>query len=117
MAQKIRKGDIVQIISGRKEDKGKQARVLEVYPKEEKVLVEGINVRTKHLRQVRAKDGTVEGGITRREQPLHWSKVALLDPKTGKPTRVGFKVSKIGERTRVARTKGTATDLPYPERN
>ena len=79
---RITKGDIVQVISG--DDKGKQGRVIQVYPKTGRITVEGVNFITKHQRAT----NTVEAGIVRREAPIHHSKAMLLDPASGAPTRV-----------------------------
>ena len=115
MSVKIRKGDLVEIISGndspRKGERGYRGRVLEVYPKEGKVLVEGYAMIKKHLRQVQNRAGQVQGGITEREAPINISRIAFIDPKTDRPTRVGFSKNEKGEKIRVARTKKTGTLL------
>lgn len=118
MAAKIKKGDLVQVIAGRTSDekklkarnerraekglaplepgdKGKQGRVLEVYRKSDRVLVEGVNIRTHHVRQGQNQQGQVTGGIEYKEAPIHISNVALVDPKTKKPTRVGFREEQV----------------------
>jgi len=82
-AAKIKKGDNVVVLSGK--DKGKTGTVAQVMPKEGKVVVEGVNVATRHRKPNQANP---QGGIERREAPMHISKVAVADPKTGKPTRV-----------------------------
>jgi large subunit ribosomal protein L24 len=87
MAAKIKKGDRVVILTGR--DKGRQGSVLKVLPKEERVLVEGLNIVHRHTRPTQSDP---QGGIKDKEAPLHVSNVALVDPKTGGPTRVGFRV-------------------------
>ncbi len=92
---KIKKGDLVQVISGAKPerggDRGKQGKVLEVLPEQNRVIVEGVNVVTKHNRVRQSQRGTKTGGIETMEDPIHISNVALVDPKTKKPTRVGFR--------------------------
>jgi large subunit ribosomal protein L24 len=92
---KIKKGDLVQVISGATEDRGgdrgKQGRVIEVYADKNKVVVEGINLVTKHVRVGQTQRGTKTGGIETHEAPIHVSNVALVDPKTKTPTRVGFR--------------------------
>ena len=85
MAQKIKKGDKVVILSGK--DKGRHGEVTKAMPKEGKVIVAGVNVHARHAKPSQARP---QGGIVRSEAPLHVSKVAIEDPKTGKPTRVRF---------------------------
>ena len=87
MSAKIKKGDRVVILTGR--DKGRQGAVLKVLPKEERLLVEGLNMVQRHTRATQADP---QGGIKSKEASLHVSNVALVDPKTGGPTRVGFRV-------------------------
>lgn len=82
---KIRKGDQVVVLTGK--DKGKKGSVLRVNPKEERVTVQGLNIVKRHTRA----DRVSAGGIIDKEAPLHVSNVAHVDPKTGKPTRVGYK--------------------------
>jgi large subunit ribosomal protein L24 len=82
----IRKEDTVYVLSGN--DKGKKGRVLEVLADEMKAFVEGVNIVSRHLKANTRKDAT-QGGIVKKEAPIHLSKLALLDPKDGKPTRVG----------------------------
>jgi large subunit ribosomal protein L24 len=95
---KIKKDDLVQIIAGK--DKGKQGKVLRVFPSRERVLVEGVNRVTKHLRAGQNNQGSTEGGLQVVEAPVHISNVAVVDPETKKPTRVGYRfetVEKNGE--------------------
>ena len=87
MAAKIKKGDRVVLLTGK--DKGKQGAVLRVLPKEERVVVKGLNMVQRHTRPTQADP---QGGIKNKEAPLHVSNVALVDPKTGGPTRVGFRI-------------------------
>ena len=87
MAAKIKKGDRVVLLTGK--DKGKQGAVLRVLPKEERVEVEGLNMVQRHTRPTQSDP---QGGIKSKEAPVHVSNVALVDPKTGGPTRVGFRV-------------------------
>ena len=98
--QKIRKGDKVVVLAGR--DKGRSGEVLRVIPKDEKAIVRGINVVVRHQRQSQAQ----EGGLIRKEAPIHLSNIALADPKDGKPTRVGFQVQADGKKVRVAKRSG-----------
>ena len=96
---RIKKGDKVIVLTGR--DKGKSGEVKHVNPADSKVTVQGINVQTKH----RKASQTGPGGLDKIEAPLHISNVALVDPKTGKPSRVGYKT--VGDRkVRVAKRSG-----------
>lgn len=79
---RITKGDTVQVIRG--DDKGKRGKVLQVYPKTGRITVEGVNIITRHTRATQNQ----EGGLVRREAPIHASKAMLLDPKSDQPTRV-----------------------------
>ncbi|MDK1027890.1 MAG: 50S ribosomal protein L24 [Anaerolineae bacterium] len=89
MRVKIRKGDTVEVISGRLEDKGKQGEVIHVLPDEGRVVVQGINMRTKHQRQVQTRAGKqINPGRIQFEGKLHISNVMLVCPKCGEPTRV-----------------------------
>ena len=96
---KIKKGDLVQVITGAKQDRGgdrgKQGTVLEVLVEQNRVLVEGVNFVTKHTRVGQSTRGTREGGIETVEAPIHISNVALVDPETKKPTRVGHRVEQV----------------------
>jgi large subunit ribosomal protein L24 len=91
----IRKGDLVQVITGptqaRGGDRGKQGKVIEVLKDEDRVIVEGVNFVTKHVKVGQTQRGTKTGGIETHEAPIHISNVQLIDPKTKKPTRVGFR--------------------------
>ncbi|MGN6324354.1 50S ribosomal protein L24 [Pseudolysinimonas sp.] len=91
----IRKGDLVQVISGpsqdRGGDRGKQGKVIEVLKDQDRVVVEGVNYVTKHVKVGQTQRGTKTGGIETHEAPIHISNVQLIDPKTKKPTRVGFR--------------------------
>ena len=93
---KIKKGDLGQVITGKKQDKGgdrgKQGKVLDVLVAENRVIVEGVNYVTKHNRVGQSQRGTKTGGIETMEAPIHISNVALVDPSTKKPTRVGHRV-------------------------
>jgi len=91
----IKKGDLVQVITGaaqaRGGDRGKQGKVLEVLVERNRVVVEGVNFVTKHVRVGQTQRGSKTGGIETHEAPIHVSNVAVVDPKTKKPTRVGFR--------------------------
>ena len=99
MRVKIRKGDTVEIISGRLEDKGKRGEVIKVLPDEHRVVVQGINLRKKHQRQVQTQGRTVNPGIIEFEGPLDISNVMLVCPSCGELTRVNV-VRKDGESQR-----------------
>ena len=104
MAMKIRKGDRVKVIAGR--SKGKIGDVLRVLSAESRVVVAGVNVIKRHTKPGR----TGEGGIIEREAAIHVSNVALLDPKSDKPTKVGFKFLEDGRKVRFARASGETID-------
>ncbi|MGN6495918.1 MAG: 50S ribosomal protein L24 [Tsuneonella sp.] len=101
---KIKKGDSVVVLSGK--DKGRTGTVQSVMPKDGKVLVDGINVIARHRKPTQANP---QGGIDRKPAPMHISKVALADPKDGKPTRVRFE-EKDGRKVRVAVKSGETID-------
>jgi len=86
---KIRKGDTVEVISGRMEDKGKRGEVIKVLPDEQRVVVQGVNIRKKHQRQVQTRGRTMSPGIVEFEAPISLANVMLVCPKCRKPTRVG----------------------------
>ena len=98
---RIKKGDKVVVITG--SDKGKEGTVSKVLPKENKVVVAGVNVKKKHQKPNQAQP---EGKIIEKEAPIHVSNVALVDPKTNKPTKVGYKVEN-GKKIRVAKKSST----------
>jgi large subunit ribosomal protein L24 len=97
---KIRKGDTVSVRSGK--DRGKTGEVLKVLTQEMKVLVKGINVCQKHKKPTQFSVGAIE----QKEMPIHISNVSLLDPLSGKPTKVGYKVSEDGSKKRFAKASG-----------
>lgn len=97
----IRKGDTVKVIAG--DDKGKSGKVLEVLMKKNRVIVEGINVVTKHEKP---SAGKPEGGIKKTEGTVHISNLMLVDPASGKPTRVGRKLNEKGKLQRYAKKTG-----------
>jgi large subunit ribosomal protein L24 len=100
----VKKGDKVVVISGK--DKGKQGTILSAYPKQNRVLVEGINIVKKHSKPSQINP---QGGIISREAAIHVSNVMPLDPKSGKPTRVGYKIEN-GKKVRVAKISGESLD-------
>ncbi|MEM6710984.1 MAG: 50S ribosomal protein L24 [Pseudomonadota bacterium] len=104
MSAKIKKGDTVVVLAGR--DKGRSGQVMQVIPKENRALVQGVNLVKKHQRAAPGK----EAGIISKEAPIQLSNVALRDPKDGKPTRVSFQIKDDGTKVRVASRSGEAID-------
>ena len=100
MAAKIRKGDRVVVLAGK--DKGREGEVIRSIPSEGRVVVSGINMVTRHAKPTQADP---QGGLKKFEAPIHVSNVALKDPKTGKPARVGFEV-RDGKKVRVLKGSG-----------
>ena len=116
----IKKGDLVQVITGRTQarggDRGKQGTVIEVLVDQNRVIVEGINYVTKHVRVGQTDRGTKTGGIETIESPIHVSNVAVVDPSTKKPTRVGFRTEQVtkngvAKTVRVRYAKKSGKDL------
>jgi len=109
---KIKKNDLVQVISGRSQknggDKGKQGKVIAVFPETQRVLVEGVNRITKHVRA--GQPGSGSGGIEVTEAPIHVSNVAIVDPEDGKPTRIRTRIETVERdgRTKTVRTRVSA---------
>ncbi len=101
--QKIRKGDSVVVLTGK--DKGRTGEVIQVMPKENRALVQGINVVKRHQRQTQ----TQQAGIITKEASIHLSNLAIAD-SDGKPTRVGIKINKDGTKVRVAKRSGDVID-------
>jgi large subunit ribosomal protein L24 len=100
MAAKIKKGDKVIVTTGK--DKGRDGEVVRMIPDENRAVVRGINMASRHTKPAAGK----EGGILRIEQPIHVSNLAIKDPKDGKATRVGFKILADGKKVRVAKRSG-----------
>lgn len=90
MKIKIRKGDIVEVISGRAVDKGERGEVIKVYREKQRVTVQGINILKKHQGQIQTQGRTMSPGIIEFEGPIHISNVMLVCPSCSKPTRVGI---------------------------
>jgi large subunit ribosomal protein L24 len=108
MPARIKADDQVIVISGK--DRGKQGRVLRVEPKNDRVYIEGLNIVKRHQKaQATSPTAQQVGGVIEKEGPVHISNVALVDPKDGKPTRVGIELVD-GRRVRVARRSGTRID-------
>jgi large subunit ribosomal protein L24 len=106
MAAKIKKGDTVIVLAGK--DKGRSGRVLRVFPADSRVVVEGVNMMRKHVKPSMADP---QGGIKSIEAPIHISNVAMRDPQSGQPTRVGFKTTENGEKVRIAKRSGVQIDV------
>jgi large subunit ribosomal protein L24 len=104
MAARIRKGDKVVVLAGR--DKGRTGEVRAVDPRNARAVVQGVNVVKRHTRQT----AQTEGGILSKESPIHLSNLALADPKSGKPTRVGFRILEDGRKVRFAKLSGDLID-------
>lgn len=102
MKAKIRKGDTVEVISGRQEDKGKRGEVIKVLPDDTKVVVQGVNLRKKHQRQVQTQGRTLSPGIIEFEAPVSISNVMLVCPKCNEPSRVSIQRDSDGA-TRVCK--------------
>jgi large subunit ribosomal protein L24 len=105
MAARIRKGDQVEVISG--EEKGKRGEVMRVLPKEGRAIVQGLRLVSRHQKP---RGVGQPGGIVEQEAPLHLSKLALIDPKTDRPTRVGFRLAEDGNKVRFAKKSGERID-------
>jgi large subunit ribosomal protein L24 len=114
---KIKKGDLVQVITGAKQDRGgdrgKQGHVLAVIIEKNKVIVEGVNLVKKHVKVSQTDRGAKTGGIETMEAPIHISNVALVDPSSKGPTKVGFKISvdKDGKKTKARVAKKTGKEI------
>ena len=96
MALNIRKGDTVQVISGK--DRGVKGKVIEVYPESDRVIVEGVNRIKKHTKVGQNARGAKTGGIITTEAPIHVSNVMIIDPEDGRPTRIGYRKEKVEKR-------------------
>jgi large subunit ribosomal protein L24 len=103
-AAKIKKGDYVVVLTGR--DKGKKGEVIRSLPTADRVVVQGVNLVKRHTRPTQMS----AGGIVEKEATIHVSNVAHVDPKDGKPTRVGFKTLEDGRKVRVAKLSGEVLD-------
>jgi len=103
---KIRKGDTVEVITGK--DAGKRGRVLVVDPGRQRVVIEGVHMIKRHTRANPQR--RVQGGVVEREAPIHISNVMVISPDSGKPTRVGYKILEDGRKVRVTKTDGAILD-------
>ncbi|HML22134.1 MAG TPA: 50S ribosomal protein L24 [Aggregatilinea sp.] len=106
--QRIKKGDTVEVIAG--SDKGARGEVLNVLPKEDRVVIERVNIVKKHQRPVSAGRQQVQPGIIEYEAPIHLSNVMLVCPQCDKPTRVGYRVNEDGTKVRVCRACASDID-------
>lgn len=100
----VKEGDNVKVISGK--DKGKEGKILQAYPSQFRVLVEGINMIKKHAKPSQSNP---QGGILNQEAPIHVSNVMPIDPQSGEPTRVGYK-EEDGKKVRIAKKSGQSLD-------
>jgi large subunit ribosomal protein L24 len=98
---KLKKGDRVRVLTGK--DRGKEGVIMRVLPKDNKVIVDGVNVAKKHQK---ARTATSQGGIIDKDMPIPVPNVALLSPSDGRPTKVGYKVLEDGTKIRVCRRTG-----------
>jgi len=101
MTMKIRKGDRVVVLKGK--DRGKEGQVMRVLPTERKVIVDGVNVAKKHQKPTRS---TMQGGIIDKDMPIDASNVAVVSPKDGKATRVGYRFDDDGNKVRICKRTG-----------
>ena len=100
---KIKKGDNVRVISGK--DKGKEGKVMQVFPDIDKVVVDKVNIMKKHLRPQKKGE---QGQVIEFSNPLHVSNVMVIDPDNGKPSRVGFKIGSDGKKVRISKKSGSS---------
>jgi large subunit ribosomal protein L24 len=100
---KVKKGDMVLVVAGK--DKGAKGKVIQAYPDNQRVLVEGVNRVKKHTRITQTQRGAQSGGIVTQEAPIHVSNVMVVD-SDGKPTRVGYRTNDEGRRVRISRRNG-----------
>jgi large subunit ribosomal protein L24 len=104
MAAKLKKGDKVVVLTGK--DRGKEGEITTVMPKAGRAVVSGVNVAIRHTKQSQSS----QGGRVPKEMPIHLSNLALVDPKEGGPTRVGFRIQDDGTKVRVAKKSGEVID-------
>ena len=109
LASKLKKGDDVIVITGK--DKGKEGKITRVITDTNKVLVSGLNMVKKHISQREAMRTQREPGVEQKEMPIAVSNVMLKDPKTGKPTKIGYSTDKAGNKIRVAKASGETVDI------
>ena len=109
MKVKIRKGDTVEVISGREADKGKRGEVIRVIPDEQRIVISGVNIRKKHQRQTQTQGRTMSPGIIEFEAPIHISNIMLVCPKCDEPSRVSIQRDEDGAR-RICKNCNEAID-------
>ena len=102
---KVKKGDRVRVLSGK--ERGKEGEVMFAFPENDTVIVEGVNLAKKHQRP---QGEQMPGGIIDKDMPMHVSNVAVLSPKDGKPTRIGYKILDDGTKVRVCKRTGAELD-------
>jgi len=102
---KVKKGDKVVVLAGR--DKGKEGEILKVMPTDNRVIVQGINVTTRHVRA----SAQSQGGMEQKESSIHVSNIAHVDPKSGDATRIGYRTLEDGRKVRYAKASGEIIDL------
>lgn len=112
MSARLRTGDLVIVISGK--DKNKTGKIRRIFRDEEKVIVEGVNMVKRHTKPLNMGTMQRQGGIVQKEAPIFASKVMLVDPKTGKGTRVRMQTDDKGNKVRIAVKSGQ--EIPYPKR-
>ncbi len=109
MRLKIKHGDQVEVVTGRTDDKGKRGEVIRIFPKSKQIIVQGLNIRTKHQKQVQSEGKSISPGIVKLEAPINISNVMLVCKKCNKPTRVGFK-REDGKSVRICKKCGAKLD-------
>jgi large subunit ribosomal protein L24 len=109
MRSKIKRGDQVEVITGKTTDKGKRGEVIRVFPKSGQIMIQGLNIRTKHQKQVQSEGRSISPGIVKLEAPMDMSNVMLICKKCNKPTRVGF-VREDNKSIRVCKKCGAKLD-------
>lgn len=102
----VKKGDTVVVTTGGSKDRGKVGEILKVFPADQKVIVKGVRIVTKHVKPSQGSPG----GIEKTESPIHISNVMHVDPKTKKPTRIGYNVLEDGSKVRVSKKSGEPID-------
>ena len=110
MNVKIRKGDLVEVMTGREDERGKRGEIIKVLPDEHRVIVQSVNMRTKHQKQVQSQGKTIKPGKVRFEAPIDISNVMLVCPKCSKTTRVGVTRTEEGKSLRVCKKCNASVD-------
>ncbi|MDH3942952.1 MAG: 50S ribosomal protein L24 [Anaerolineae bacterium] len=110
MKSKIKLGDVIEVIAGRTDERGKRGEVIKVIPKTHRVVVQGVNIRKKHQRQVQQQNKTIAPGIIELEGPMHISNVMLVCPNCDEATRVGLERDEDNKPLRVCRSCGEPVD-------